>query len=76
MGSTPRLSQGKGTIPKTACVQIETQFFFVYVHIACYSASLGRKDGEGGIAFDNEEEKEQWQEDQKVSHTGFPCLCI
>uniref|UniRef100_A0A3B4YGA8 RNA helicase n=1 Tax=Seriola lalandi dorsalis TaxID=1841481 RepID=A0A3B4YGA8_SERLL len=36
LGSTPRLSQGKG-----------------------------RKDGEGGIMFDNEDEKEQWEEDQK-----------
>uniref|UniRef100_A0A8D3DHP0 Pre-mRNA-splicing factor ATP-dependent RNA helicase PRP16 n=1 Tax=Scophthalmus maximus TaxID=52904 RepID=A0A8D3DHP0_SCOMX len=36
LGSTPRLSQGKG-----------------------------RKDGEGGIMFDNEGEKEQWEEDQK-----------
>lgn len=36
-----------------------------------YSASSsGRKDnGEGGIIFDNEEEKDQWQEDQKVSGT-------
>lgn len=33
-----------------------------------YSASsLGRKNGEGGIVFENEDEKEQWQEDQKVS---------
>uniref|UniRef100_A0A665WCB2 RNA helicase n=1 Tax=Echeneis naucrates TaxID=173247 RepID=A0A665WCB2_ECHNA len=37
LGSTPRLSQGKGK----------------------------KEDGEGGIAFDNEEEKEQWEEDQK-----------
>lgn len=29
---------------------------------------LARKgDGEGGILFDNEDEKEQWEEDQKVS---------
>lgn len=34
------------------------------------SSSSGRKDnGEGGIAFENEDEKEQWQEDQKVSGT-------
>lgn len=32
--------------------------------------SLGKKDGEGGIAFDNEGEKEQWEEDQKVSGTA------
>lgn len=31
-----------------------------------FSSSSGRTDGEGGIIFDNEEEKEQWQEDQKV----------
>uniref|UniRef100_A0A7N8X5F4 Pre-mRNA-splicing factor ATP-dependent RNA helicase PRP16 n=1 Tax=Mastacembelus armatus TaxID=205130 RepID=A0A7N8X5F4_9TELE len=37
LGSTPRLSQGKGR----------------------------KEDGEGGISFDNEEEKEQWEEDQK-----------
>lgn len=31
-------------------------------------SSLARKgDGEGGILFDNEDEKEQWEEDQKVS---------
>lgn len=37
-----------------------------------YSASsLGRKDGEGGIVFENEDEKEQWQEDQKVCHHLF-----
>lgn len=32
-------------------------------------SSTGRKDGDGGISFDNEDEKEQWEEDQKVS--GF-----
>uniref|UniRef100_A0A3Q3NK15 Pre-mRNA-splicing factor ATP-dependent RNA helicase PRP16 n=1 Tax=Labrus bergylta TaxID=56723 RepID=A0A3Q3NK15_9LABR len=37
LGSTPRLSQGKGR----------------------------KEDGEGGIMFDNESEKDQWQEDQK-----------
>lgn len=26
-----------------------------------------REDGENGILFNNEEEKEQWEEDQKVS---------
>ncbi|XP_061820017.1 pre-mRNA-splicing factor ATP-dependent RNA helicase PRP16 isoform X1 [Nerophis lumbriciformis] len=36
LGSTPRLSQGKG-----------------------------KKDGEGGISFENRDEKEQWEEDQK-----------
>ncbi|XP_077420453.1 pre-mRNA-splicing factor ATP-dependent RNA helicase PRP16 isoform X2 [Vanacampus margaritifer] len=36
LGSTPRLSQGKG-----------------------------KKDGGTGISFDNEDEKEQWEEDQK-----------
>uniref|UniRef100_A0A8C6SX50 Pre-mRNA-splicing factor ATP-dependent RNA helicase PRP16 n=1 Tax=Neogobius melanostomus TaxID=47308 RepID=A0A8C6SX50_9GOBI len=29
------------------------------------SQGKGRKDGEGGIAFDNEGEEEQWEEDQK-----------
>lgn len=33
-----------------------------------FSSSSARKgDGEGGILFDNEDEKEQWEEDQKVS---------
>lgn len=52
-----------------------------------FSSSSGRSDGEGGIIFDNEEEKEQWQEDQKVggilhssvmsfrdTYSVFPCL--
>lgn len=40
-------------------------------------SSLGRKeDGEGGIMFDNEGEKEQWQEDQKVSGTVMNHLCL
>lgn len=30
-------------------------------------SASGKKDGEGGIAFENEGEKEQWEEDQKVS---------
>ncbi|XP_051553380.1 pre-mRNA-splicing factor ATP-dependent RNA helicase PRP16-like isoform X1 [Myxocyprinus asiaticus] len=38
LGSTPRLSQGKGD---------------------------KREDGENGILFNNEEEKEQWEEDQR-----------
>lgn len=33
-------------------------------------SSSGKKDGEGGILFDNEGEKEQWEEDQKVSGTA------
>lgn len=34
----------------------------------CYASSTGKKDnGEGGIFFDKEEEKEQWEDDQKVS---------
>lgn len=33
------------------------------VLICCF---LGRKDGEGGIMFDDENEKERWEEDQKV----------
>lgn len=32
-----------------------------------FSSSARKGDGEGGILFDNEEEKEQWEEDQKVS---------
>lgn len=31
------------------------------------SSSARKGDGEGGILFDNEDEKEQWEEDQKVS---------
>lgn len=38
--------------------------------------SSGRKDGEGGIMFDNEDEKEQWEEDQKVSGCIFSLLCL
>lgn len=39
--------------------------------------SSGRKeDGEGGIMFDDEDEKEQWQEDQKVSHTVISDLYL
>lgn len=34
----------------------------------CSASSTGKKDnGEGGIFFDKEEEKEQWEDDQKVS---------
>lgn len=31
------------------------------------SSPARKGDGEGGILFDNEDEKEQWEEDQKVS---------
>lgn len=31
------------------------------------SSTARKGDGEGGILFDNEDEKEQWEEDQKVS---------
>lgn len=30
-------------------------------------SSAKRNDGEGGIMFDDEDEKEQWEEDQKVN---------
>lgn len=34
------------------------------------SFSSGKKDnGEGGIFFDKEEDKEQWEDDQKASCT-------
>lgn len=37
----------------------------------------GRKEGgEGGIMFDNEDEKEEWEEDQKVSITVIPHSCL
>lgn len=46
-------------------------------NISYPGSSSGRKeDGEGGIMFDNEVEKDQWQEDQKVSDTVTPHLCI
>lgn len=40
--------------------------------------SSGRKgDGEGGIMFENEDEKDQWDEDQKVSGTfSHPSISI
>ncbi len=72
LGSTPRLSQGKGNMVKT------NLFFFLHARFKCClsdnmfhsASSAGRKeDGEGGIMFDNEDEKEQWQEDQRVSGT-------
>ena len=65
LGSTPRLSQGKGILQQTQCD-------------LCAPVGLNRSDscsifvpgkkGEGqeGIMFDNESEKEQWEEDQKV----------
>lgn len=39
--------------------------------------SSGRKeDGEGGIMFDYEDEKEQWEEDQKVNGAVIPNICL
>lgn len=35
----------------------------------CFSSSGRKEDGGGGLAFDNEDEKDQWEEDQKVSGT-------
>lgn len=38
------------------------------IKIYCNCYPTGKKDnGEGGIFFDKEEEKEQWEDDQKVS---------
>lgn len=65
LGSTPRLSQGKGTILK---MNGNTNSKFEYP-VSAHSFNLlflGRKDGEGGIMFDDENEKERWEEDQKV----------
>lgn len=47
-------------------------------HNISYSASSsGRKeDGAGGIMFDNVDEKDQWEEDQKVSGTFIPHSCL
>lgn len=39
----------------------------VCVNSMMLSSSARKGDGEGGILFDNEDEKEQWEEDQKVS---------
>lgn len=41
-----------------------------------FFSSARKGDGEGGIVFDNEDEKEQWEEDQKVSGVlgGIPLL--
>lgn len=40
------------------------------IEMYCSVSSTGKKDnGEGGIFFDKEEEKEQWEDDQKVSST-------
>lgn len=37
--------------------------------MSCSASFSGKKDnGEGGIFFDKEEEKEQWEDDQKVSY--------
>lgn len=71
LGSTPRLSQGKGTffiiVFATSCIFSVFDFFPVFPQFFS-----GRKEGaEGGIMFDNENEKEDWEEDQKV-----PVLCL
>lgn len=43
--------------------------------MSCSSSPSGKKDnGEGGIFFDKEEEKEQWEDDQKVSY-AVAILC-
>lgn len=46
--------------------------FCIVMHMQCvfdfFLNLLGRKEGaEGGIMFDKESEKEEWEEDQKVS---------
>lgn len=38
----------------------------LWVKVVFFS-SARKGDGEGGIVFDNEDEKDQWEEDQKVS---------
>lgn len=67
LGSTPRLSQGKGT--KKKLFSTDTNVSHDEFDSVSYSASASGKkeDGEGGIEFDDEDEKEQWEEDQKVS---------
>lgn len=71
LGSTPRLSQGKGTVLKLnhpVFIMQDLEAVYDTIFLLVFS-SAGRKDGEGGIMFDNEDEKDQWEEDQKVS--GF-----
>lgn len=38
---------------------------WIFVHV-CFAGEK-REEGEGGIQFDDEDEKEQWEEDQRVS---------
>lgn len=76
LGSTPRLSQGKGTILKTSHFVLTCRIY-LSANISCAASSPGRKEeGVGGIVFDNEDEKDQWEEDQKVSSTVILRLCL
>ena len=55
----------------TICVCV---YIYLFIHSFihwCIFSSAKREDGEGGIMFDNEDEKEQWEEDQKVSITDM-----
>lgn len=40
------------------------------------SSPVRKGDGESGILFDNEDEKEQWEEDQKVSNAPDDHLMV
>ena len=41
--------------------------YYVPCDLILFNVSGRKEGGEEGIMFDNEEEKEQWEEDQKVS---------
>lgn len=67
LGSTPRLSQGKGNINIEMMLMIVRGLKTVRLLKFLILSTSGKKDGEGGIPFENVDEKEQWEEDQKVS---------
>lgn len=58
---------------KNALINIFKHIYYAYdlcavlIELHLYFIGDKREDGENGILFNNEEEKEQWEEDQKVS---------
>lgn len=56
------------------CAHMQDFKCCVFDNISSVSSPGRKEDGQGGIMFDNEDEKDQWEEDQKVSGTVIPLL--